>query len=276
MTTMHAPKSRHANLRNAKVSEDSSLINCSECILVINKNVIDRYLKESSSYQHSAKKGTDQERKLPEWAILGFKSYTTPNYAIRSIIKASNPSMFFTKTDYNILVTLRNLDPSFDSQVYLEAFVDMWHFFFVHYFDAHPKSLINFSITQTVLSYRDANIPALSVKCDMGYLMQYILMIHIGKMANILVHQPDVDKMRLVEQIFSNQSNTSHKNYRSFMKVLLNGDIVDLWDNPSSYGDLIPQITKFDLYSTILPPRWLSIHLSYRSEIKLAEMGLFY
>ena len=276
MVTMHAPKSRHANLRNAKTSEEISKINCSECILVVNKKVIDRYLRESSSYQHSAKKGTDQERKLPEWAILGFKSYTTPNYAIRSIVKASNPTMYFEKSDYNILVTLRNLDPSFDSKTYLTAFIDMWHFFFTAYFDAHPSSKINFSVSQTVLSYRDANIPALSVRCDMGYLMQYILMIHIGKMANILVQQPEVDKMRLVEQIFSNQSNTSQKNYRSFMKVLLNGDITDLWANPSNYGELIPQVQGIDLYETILPPRWLSIHLSYKSEIKLAERGLFY
>ncbi len=276
MVTIHAPKSRHANLRNSKVSDNTSNINCSECILVVNKKVIDKYLKESSSYQHSAKKGTDQERKLPEWAILGFKSYTTPNYAIRSIVKSSDPSMYFAKTDYNILVTLRNLDPSFDSKPYLEAFIDMWHFFFTAYFEAHPSSKINFSVFQTVLSYKDANIPALSVKCDMGYLMQYILMIHIGKMANILVHQPEVDKMRLMEQIFSNQSNTSQKNYRSFMKVLLNGDIIDLWDSSSDYSDLIPQMAGLDLYETILPPRWLSIHLSYKSEIKLAERGLFY
>ena len=275
MVSTHAAGSRHANLRNAKTSDVSSEVTCPECILVMNKRVMNDILEESSTYQHSARKGVDFKRKLPEWAILGFKSYTTPNYMIRSVVNGENPESFFENTHNTILVTLRNLDPSFDSTAYLEAFIDMWNYFFEHFFE-HTNVRVNFTITNAVLTYRDHEINALSVNSDLGYLVQYILMIMIGKMVNILVEQPESDKFRLMEQIFSNQANTSMRNYRCFLKVLLNGDIVDLWANPSSYTSLVPQVLGFDDYESILPPSWLSIHLKYKSEIKLSERGLYY
>lgn len=275
MVSTHAPGSRHANLRNAKTSTTASEVTCPECILVMNKRVVNDMLEESSSYQHSGKKGIDFKRKLPEWAILGFKSYTTPNYMIRSVVASENPNEYFENVQSTILVTLRNLDPSFDSSPYLEAFIDMWNYFFNQYFE-HTAVPVHFTITQSILSYRDQEIKALSVKSDLGYLVQYILMIMIGKMTNILVEQPESDKFRLMEQIFSNQANTSMRNYRCFLKVLLNGDIVDLWANTDKYRELSPTVLGFDNYESILPPSWLSIHLKYKSEIKLAERGLYY
>lgn len=274
MANKHAKGSSHANLPNLKTAPDSE-VNCNQCLAWMNKKVINKIIRESSSYEHSGKKGVDHTRKMPEFAIMGFKSYTTPNYMIRDVVKQSNVEEYFKKAEHTILVALRNFDPTYDSVPYLEAFSEMWKYVIARINDNIGLRL-KYTIIDTVLEYRDKELKALSVKCDLGYTIQYILMIIVGKMANIRVSQPGCDKFRLMEQIFSNQSNTSMRNYRCFLKVLLNGDIIDLWENTDRYKEYVPKVLDFDMYETILPPLWMSIHLSYRSEIKLAERGLNY
>lgn len=270
---IHAVKSRHANLKHMTTSPFVSEVNCSECILWLNDKKVSMLILESSEYQHSGLKGVDHKRKLPEWVVLGFESYTTPRYMIRSIIKKENPELYFTKKSYNIVVTHRNLTVKNNDIEKYRAYYDMTVFLLDTLQDRGLN--FNYDIKESVLRYRDHEIRALSLNTNLGYCIQYILMIIIGKMANILVEYPQVDKFRLIEQIFSNQRHPRQSNYRCFLKVLLNGDIKNLWENPDSYGDLIPQVLGYDNYEAIMSPKWLSTSLMYKGEVRIIKDGLY-
>lgn len=263
---VHAPRSSCANLLNLNVGLPID-VNCPRCLIFLNKTIVRKVIAESSYYQHSGFKGVDHKRKMPEWVILGFKSYTTPQYAIRSAVKEPNPLLYFEKREFTMLVAKRNMNPVIDESAYLNAFKTMFNFTCAAISD--NSVTFNYSIRDSELEYRDSELKVLEVKTDLGYIVQYTLMVLIGKMSNILAVIPDIDRFKLMSQIFSNQSNPVMINYRIFIRLLLNGHIKDLWNNPQSYVDYVPQLAGLDLFDTTSPPSWVPTRLPYKAEYKL-------
>lgn len=270
-----------------ELKDDPSEVSCTNCIANLDTKQVKLLLDFSSRYAHSAKKGIDLERKMPEWAIIGFKSYTRPNDMIKWVFNSENPSRYCVRAHFTTLAVARSLTPEVDQQGSLYAFRQCWSYVMDKInanTSAHYASTIG-EVTLSVYKRRATQyveIQAVSVESDLGYLTQYILSIIVGKMANIYTtctreasFNSDIDMNRLMSQIFSNQSNPRQENYRALLRVLLSGEIEELYNDMDEFKELFPQFAIMHDYSMYDMPNWLSINRIYKSEIDMIEGGLY-
>lgn len=280
--TTHLAKGSCANLRNARTSANLKDVNCTRCILSLNKKVIATYIKDSSKYEHSNYVGVDLLRAIPKWVVMGFHSYTTPSSVIKQAFKLTNPKLMFERREFVQLVALRELNPHIDPTVsrrVLKAFKECAVFVFdqingntdlsIRFSFAYDRLQVDNPRTKATIGFIDV----LKVITDLGYVPQYILSIVIGKMANIRLNRQDLPMWAVMEQIFSNQSNTSQKAYRTLVKAILSGEFYQIDDLAS----LFPQICGLHheiVDSSVLPPEWISLNRKYIGELRIIEEGL--
>lgn len=280
--TVHATKGSCANLRNAKTTTDLRKVNCSRCILSLNKKVMTDFIKDSSKYEHSNFVGVDMLRAIPKWVIMGFHSYTIPSKVIKQAFSLSEPKVLFKRAEFTQIVTLRELNPHIDSsavQRVLKAFKQCATFVFDQ-INGNTDLSISFSFGNDRIQVDNPRtkatvgfIDVLKVTTDLGYVPQYIMSIVIGKMANIRLNRPDLPLQAIMEQIFSNQSNTSQKAYRTLVKAVLSGEFYQI----SDLASVFPQICGLHhelVDSSVLPPEWMSLNRSYIGELRIIEEGL--
>lgn len=264
--TIHFRGTPCANLRNMTVSDNKDEVDCSRCLPYVYQKEIRKLLSlglDSSSYEHSGNKFTDNTRKIPEFTILSkFGSFKTPKMLIRKLdfdkLEESSEIIIISAS-----VNSMNAEYYTSIQENLEL-IDNLLF-------RNTSKAINFVTAQSSermeLSYgRSITVNYLWVKAEIDILALYTLAMISTKMAQVQNLNKTIATFDLLSQIISNQKNTSQKNYRSVLRTLFSGEYWGI----ENKCILCPSTTIIDLYSTFDTPSWIGTSRRYISEIRLA------
>lgn len=269
--TVHFKGTPCANLRNMTVSSDSDAVNCSRCLIYVHKTTIIKTIRlsaQSSDFEHSGNKLTDNTRKIPEFAIYTqFGSFKTPKMLIRKL----DMSYLTTPTELIIVsASVRSLQEG-----YYNLIAENMEFIancLFNYTSRHGISLYQ-SVDSERLELKYGEhlvVNYLRIKANMDVLALYTISMIAVKMAQVGILNADIAKFELLSHILSNQSYTSQRAYRCVVRTIFSGEYWEIGDKAS----LVPSDKLSDMFSTYRTPSWVSTSKTYVSEIRLG-LGQF-
>ena len=271
MVKAHYKGTPCANLRNMDVRDEKEEVTCPRCLIYVHKTTIIKTIRlsvQSSDFEHSGNKMTDNTRKIPEFAIYTqYGSFKTPKMLIRKL----DMENLTTPTELIIVsASVRSLQEG-----YYDLIGENMEFIAQCLFNYTAKH--GFSLYQSVDSERldlkygeHLVVNYLRITANIDILALYTISMIAVKMAQVGILNGDIAKFDLLSHILSNQSYTSQRAYRCVVRTIFSGEYWKIKDK----RPLVPSNKLFDLFSTYKTPSWVSTSKTYVSEIRLG-LGQF-